>query len=228
MFEQKQPHSDALGQYLDLRTEYVDSLREHDLLDASGGIRREVIGGLLGGRAIPVEGSPLDEHCRKHPDDPLCQRIPSGEMVREFLDVRSAFLDEVAKHGLENVQQFFVGLMGGRGNDRSLVPIPFGGAGNAGLIGPDGDIDDILPWLRLYVNSGRFDGKPQPMPFDLGTLANAFAGSTGNVGLVTPEQGLDGIPPWLWPYINPSRAFSDGTPVPLPFRRTEFAGPLLF
>lgn len=211
MSEQKQTHSDALSQYLDLRTEYVDQLREHDLVDENGRLREAVVNSLLrGDTTVPAdgtgiypEGSPLAKHCREHPNDPLCQRVRPDEMVREFLDVRSAFLDDVAEHGLEDVQQFFAGLMGGPGNDQSPVPMPFGGAGNAGLIGPDGDIDDIPPRLRPYVNVGRFDGKPQPLPFDLGTLANEFAGSVGNVGLVTPDQGLDGIPPWLWPYVTP-------------------------
>lgn len=223
MSEQKQIHSDALSQYLDLRTEYVDRLREQDLLNASGGVRREIVEGLLGGRAVPVEGSPLDEHCRKHPDDPLCQRITLGNAVGQFLEVRSEFLKEVAERDLGSVQRFVADMGGARTADGKPLPLPFAGSvGNVGLVGPDDDIDDIPPWLRPYVTSRLFDGLPQPMPFD------RLGSAVGNAGLVTPEQGLGGVPPWLRPYVNPGRAFSDGTPVPLPFRRNEFAGALLF
>lgn len=236
--QQKQTHSDALSQYLDLRSEYLASLREHDLVDVRGQVRPEIVDGLFGGAMIPVEGSPLDRHCQEHPEDPICQVATTGEMVEQYLDVRSEFIGKIVEHGLEDIQRFVVGLDGGVADGK---PLPLDarslrsglGVDNAGLVGPDQDIDDVPPWLRPYVNPRRFGvgnsgllgrgfGGSMDLSADRFGLGNI--GAVGNAGLVGPDQDLDDFPRWLWPYINPRSVFSDGTPVPLPFRRVNAVG----
>jgi hypothetical protein len=222
---------DGLSRYLELRAEYMEQLRENDLLDVRGGLRTDVVDALFGrgDTMIPVRGSPMDEYCRNNPEDPLCQRIDNGSLAEQFLDARSEFIGKVIEHDLGEVQRFVADLSGAAGGGIP-VPVPFGSSnaragnlavgnvGNAGLIGPDQDIDDVPPWLRPYVN---------PRLFASGTGRQFGAiGGFGNAGLVGPDQDIDDIPPGLRPYVNPrlfgdGRLFSDGTSVPLPFRQAN-------
>lgn len=210
MSEHQRNGSDELGRYLELRTDYLEELREHDLVDSRGLIRSEVIEALYdGGRRIPIEGSSLDRHCQEHPEDPICTVASTGGMVEEFLDVRARFLEEVTEAGLQDVQRF-VHEVTGAASDGRPEPMPWDisnvAARNAGLVTPEQGLGGIPPGLRPYVTPTRSfsDGSPTPMPLEVwGAGTGSVAGDVGSVGLVTPDQGLGGIPPWLWPYVNP-------------------------
>lgn len=200
MSTQKQRVDDKFSQYLQFRTEYVEQLREKDLLDVGGSLRAEVLDGLFGdSRFIPVEGSPMDEHCREHPEDPICMVISTGDLAEQFLDIRGGFLDKIEEHDLRSVQEFVMDVTR-KGSAAFATDV-----GQIGLVTPDQDIDDIPPWLRPFVNpGGRFEGSPVPMPFDrIDPGRVAATGGGGSVGLVGPDQNIEDIPWWLRPYVNP-------------------------
>jgi hypothetical protein len=216
MSTQEQIHSDKFSQYLTLRSEYVESLREHDLLDASGHVRREIVENLSKSDiAIPDEDSALGRYCMEHPDDRLCWLINVRDMVEQFLDVRGTFLDEIEQADLGEVQQFVVGvteagrpggLMGGANDAVAGMGTAMRSGGSVSLVGPDQDIDDIPWWLRPYVDPGRVAGEMSRFDGRFGTGVGARAGAIGTVGEVTPDQPLDDFPRPLWPYITPARA----------------------
>lgn len=214
MSTQEQIHSDKFSQYLNLRSEYVESLREHDLLDASGHVRREIIENLSqGDLEIPDENSPLGRYCMEHPDDRICWLISVGDKVEQFLDVRGKFLDEIEQADLGEVQTFVVGVteagrlggpMGGTNRAGVRTGAMMQPAGSVSLVGPDQDIDDIPWWLWPYVDPGRVAGEMPRFDGRFGTGVGGRVGGIGTVGEVTPDQPLDDFPRPLWPYITPA------------------------
>ncbi|NEU57571.1 hypothetical protein [Halorussus sp. MSC15.2] len=76
---------DQLSSYLDARGEYIDNLREEGLMPGY------------------PEG-PWSDYCREHPEDPICQRIVTGEQQRQRLEAyqraRGQFVDRLREQGL--------------------------------------------------------------------------------------------------------------------------------
>lgn len=148
--------ADRVVRYLELRGEYLDDL---DDLDA-GSV------GLYG------PDSPLAEHCREHPDDPLCWVVspggPDRESVADQLEARRSFVEQLAAEGLLDVERSLVrpgGGMAGAG----------GATGAAGMPGPGGwpprppGWPPGLPWPPygpVATGAGRPGvGQFDPIPF---------------------------------------------------------------
>lgn len=145
--------TDKFGEYIDVRAEYIARLEKADLLDDRGLLRGEVLAG-LGSVGLYGPDSPLAEHCREHPDDPMCWVVDTGSMVEDFLDIRREYAGSLAERDLVDVQSTFTDLIEAGGFA--------GGGGSVGLVGPDQDPDDFPPGIRPLIQPVRlsFDRLP--------------------------------------------------------------------
>jgi hypothetical protein len=151
--------ADKFGEYVEMRTEYIARLEKADLLDDSGLIRREVVSG-LGSVGLYGPDSPLAEHCRENPDDPLCWVVDTGSMVDDFLDIREEYAESLANRDLLDVQATFADVVVAGG--------VAGGGGSVGLVGPDQDPEDFPPGIRPLIRS--VDLSFDRLPLQVGAL----------------------------------------------------------
>lgn len=166
----KSVRDDQLSAYLDARGEYIDNLREEGLMPGY------------------PEG-PWSDYCREHPEDPICQRIVTGEQRREQLEkyqrVRGEFVDRLRESGLLSEDEATgaasrepMMAMGGASSMGGLGTASGLGSGSAGdLAGFDPglgytpDPTDPWPWPEfcwrfpwLCVNGPIPDPFPFPLP----------------------------------------------------------------
>lgn len=134
-------NGDAFVKYFELRGKYLAQMQEHGFVDRAGKLSAAVVGTVF--QPAPGGEAEWEEHCREHPNDPLCL-LGAREQVRldDLFEVREEYLDAIRDAGLEDVQR---GV-----SDMVATTSGISHGGSVGLVAPDDpNADDIINDPRI-------------------------------------------------------------------------------
>lgn len=165
--------SERTRAYQEVRTRFGERLRQAGLLTESGLLVPEVSPGRVA-QPAPGQEDEWAEYCREHPRDPVCL-AGSSDALRQYLDLRSEYVDELAEQGLLDFERESVAGRAALPADPSPQPSVRGDPSPqpnvtglpVGWAGYTPDPRDPDPWPWPWPGSGvgpRMQGDPIPFP----------------------------------------------------------------